>query len=156
MIAEEIPGFGVVQLDHVVLDMNGTLTVAGELIPGVAERLQALAGTVSVHVVTADTYGVAERVLSGLPVTLTVLRGPGEAEAKEAYVVNLGADRCAAMGNGRNDVLMLRRARVGIAVVEGEGCAAEAAAAADVLTRSILEALDLLLHPVRLRATLRR
>ncbi len=155
MLVQDIPGFGELGLEHLVLDLNGTLTVAGEWIPGVTERLARLSQTVTVHVVTADTYGVAADRVGGLPLTLTVLVGAGEAEQKAVYLAALGPERCVAVGNGRNDVAMLRAARLAIAVIEGEGAAAEALAAADIVCRSASEALDLLLAPVRLRATLR-
>lgn len=50
---------------------------------------------------------------------------------------------------------MLRMAGVGIAVVQAEGASAEAVAAADVLVPSVTDALDLLLRPRRLVASLR-
>jgi len=67
----------------------------------------------------------------------------------------LGERRTACIGNGRNDRLMLRAARIGIAVLGREASAAAALAAADVVAPSIEVALDLLLKPLRLTATLR-
>ena len=75
--------------------------------------------------------------------------------AKDDYVRRLGAARTACVGNGRNDRLMLRAARLGIAVVQREGAASEALRAADVVAFSVSDALDLLLRPLRLTATLR-
>ena len=60
-----------------------------------------------------------------------------------------------AVGNGRNDRLMLKEAALGIAVLQAEGAAAEALLAADVVAPDILAALDLLLAPEGLIATLR-
>jgi soluble P-type ATPase len=51
---------------------------------------------------------------------------------------------------------MLQAAALGIAVLGPEGLAAEAWQAADVVMASIHDALDLLLHPRRLVATLRK
>jgi soluble P-type ATPase len=51
---------------------------------------------------------------------------------------------------------MLRAAALGIAVLAGEGLAVEALLAADVLALGPSDALDLLLNPRRLAATLRR
>lgn len=59
------------------------------------------------------------------------------------------------MGNGRNDRLMLAEAGLGIAVLGREGSSPLALAAADVVVCSAEEALDLLLVPARLEATLR-
>lgn len=39
MFELEIPGFGLVRLEHLVTDFTGTLSVDGKLIPGVKERL---------------------------------------------------------------------------------------------------------------------
>ncbi|NML47193.1 hypothetical protein HHL11_25830 [Ramlibacter sp. G-1-2-2] len=47
------------------------------------------------------------------------------------------------------------RAALSIAVIQGEGAAVEALQAAQVVAPDILAALDLLLHPLRLKATLR-
>jgi soluble P-type ATPase len=50
---------------------------------------------------------------------------------------------------------MLAEAGLGIGVVQAEGAAVQAALAAAVLLPDILAALDLLIHPLRLVATLR-
>ena len=67
----------------------------------------------------------------------------------------LEGEKCVCIGNGRNDCLMLKAATPGIVVVQAEGAAVEAVLGADVVTCSILDALDLLLCPQRLAATLR-
>jgi soluble P-type ATPase len=70
-------------------------------------------------------------------------------------VRELGSRHCAAIGNGANDIDMLHEAALGIAVTGPEGTAAAAVAAADVVCRSIVEALELLLDDRALAATLR-
>jgi soluble P-type ATPase len=67
----------------------------------------------------------------------------------------MGPDKVVALGNGNNDRKLLAAARVGIAVAEREGCAVEAIVAANILVRSAVDGLDLLLNPKRLKATLR-
>jgi len=155
MLAIAIPGFRDLELDHLVLDYNGTLAVDGVLIPGAHDALVALAPKIEIHVVTADTYGGAERELAGLPVKLTVIPRESQAEAKLAYVQRLGVERVFAIGNGRNDRRMLAAVAVGVALLQREGGAGEALAAADVVAVDIIDALDLLRHPARLIATLR-
>ena len=156
MIEVEVPNFGEIRLSSLVMDYNGTLAVDGHLLPGVAERLTALSRSLSLYVVTADTFGTAKAQLQGLPVSVEVLRG-GESQAAEKalFVRKLGEEQTAAVGNGRNDSLMLAAARVGVAVVLREGAATAAIAAADVFTSDITDALDLFLNPLRLKATLR-
>lgn len=74
---------------------------------------------------------------------------------KEWYVRDLGADRVIAIGNGNNDRLMLKMARVGIAVTGEEGCAIAALTNADIHVSNISDGLGLLLNPNRLKASLR-
>jgi soluble P-type ATPase len=155
MIALTVPGFGALELHHLVLDYNGTLAVDGKLLPGVRDVLTALADQVEIHVITADTFGLAGTELAGLPVNITIIALEAEVDAKLAHVERLGSAGVVAIGNGRNDRKMLAAAAVGVAVVQAEGAAAETIAAADVVATDILDALDLLRHPKRLIATLR-
>jgi soluble P-type ATPase len=155
MIEVDIPGFKALRLEHLVLDFNGTLAVDGELIAGVADRLNHLAAMLSVHVVTADTFGKAAAQLEGVSCRLSVLPADEQDIAKLAYVNELGAGKTVSMGNGRNDRLMLAAAALGIAVILEEGVSSLSLSAADIVCRDILSALDLLTHPLRLTATLR-
>jgi soluble P-type ATPase len=59
MIEIDIPGFGELSLEHLVLDYNGTLAIDGYPVPGIEFRLQALSERLKLHVVTADTFGSA-------------------------------------------------------------------------------------------------
>ena len=155
MIAVDIPGYGQLHLEHLVMDYNGTMAVDGEIAAGVTAALEILAPEVTIHVITADTFGLAAEHLQGCPVKLSVL-APGEQDvAKLNYVQQLGAARTVAIGNGRNDRRMLDAAGLGIAVILDEGAAFETLAAADVVCRGIVPALELLIHPLRLTATLR-
>ena len=155
MIAIDIPGFTRLELSHLVLDYNGTLACDGKLLPGIAEALAGLASGIRIHVITADTFGLAGTQLAGLPIELTITPAESQAEAKLRYVSGLGADTVVAIGNGRNDRKMLSAVALGIALVQREGGAAETIASADVVCSNILDALDLLRNPGRLVATLR-
>lgn len=155
MLEIAIPGAGTLRLDHLVADYNGTLARDGRLLPGVAEAFARLAERLTLHVVTADTHGGARAALTGLPCQLTLLPEGAQDEAKRRIVEALGAAHCAALGNGRNDRLMLAAAGLGIAVIEAEGVAVETLQAARVAAPGIEAALGLLLNPARLVATLR-
>jgi soluble P-type ATPase len=50
---------------------------------------------------------------------------------------------------------MLKQAALGIVAMQTEGAATAALLVADVVTSGIIDALDLLFHPDRLKATLR-
>lgn len=155
MLEIAIPGAETLRLEALVADFNGTLARDGSLLPGVAEAFGRLAEHLCLHVVTADTHGGARAALAGLPCRLVVLPQGGQDVAKRRYVESLGAARCVALGNGRNDRLMLAVAGLGIAVLEAEGAAVETLLAARVVAPGIEAALGLLLNPARLVATLR-
>jgi len=155
MLEIDIPGFGLVRLGHLVSDFTGTLSVSGQLIPMMDARLNKLAELMKIHILTADTFGKAQAELEGINCEIHILAGENHDVQKEEYVAKLGADSVAAFGNGNNDRRMLKAARIGIAVSEGEGCSVDAIMAADVHVRSAVEGLDLLLNPKRLKATLR-
>ncbi len=152
MIRLEIPQRGIVELRHAVFDVNGTLAVDGLPIPGVVDRLKVLGEHLSLHALTAGTHGniaELERVL-GFPL-LKIVSG----EEKLHYVEHLGPAHVIAFGNGMNDVGMLRLAAIGVAILAGEGVAIGALQAADVLALGPVDAIDLVLNPKRLVATLR-
>lgn len=151
----DIPGFKTLELQFLVLDFNGTLGIDGKLIPGVKERLISLSEDFEIHVVTADTFGLAAKELDGIPVSLKILDGENQAEAKQNHVRNLDPNHVIAIGNGRNDRVMLKKAALGIALIQEEGASTESLLAADLICKSINEALDLLINPKRLVASLR-
>ena len=67
----------------------------------------------------------------------------------------MGPVEVIAVGNGRNDIPMMEVAGLSVAVLGPEGAAADLLVCADVVTRDVGDALDLILHPLRLKATLR-
>ncbi|MBW2094453.1 MAG: HAD hydrolase family protein [Deltaproteobacteria bacterium] len=155
MLQVDVPGFGPITLEHLVSDFTGTLSVGGKLLPGVEVRLNQIAEFLQVQILTADTFGVAKEQLKEVKCSIQILSGASHDQQKEKYVIDLGAQKTVALGNGNNDRRMLKAAKVGIAVTEGEGCAVDAVMAADIQVNRAVDALDLLLHSKRLKATLR-
>ena len=151
----EIPGCKNLEINFLVLDYNGTLGIDGKLIPGVKERLISLSENIEIHIVTADTFGRAAQELEGIPVSLKILDTENQAVAKQNHVQNLDPKHVIAMGNGRNDRLMLKEAALGIALIQEEGTSTESIHSADLVCKSITDALDLLKNPNRLVASLR-
>lgn len=156
MLRIEITGREALELETLLLDLNGTIALDGELLDGVAEALAPLLGVLRVVVVTADTHGRADAIAKALGVAVEVIERGAEAEAKLALVEAAGPERCVVIGNGANDALALELAAVGIAVVGPEGAAGVALRAADVVVTDITAALGMLSAPSRLIATLRR
>jgi soluble P-type ATPase len=151
-----IPGKGDYTIEHLILDLNGTISLDGRIIEGVRDRLEKLSQKLDITVVTADTNKNAARVLGDLPVTICTIKESGENDQKLGVVLEKGKDGTVSMGNGHNDVSMLRESRLGICVLGGEGASPEAMAVSNLVVPTINDALDLLLKPHRLRASLRR
>jgi soluble P-type ATPase len=105
--------------------------------------------------VTADTFGNARTWMAKVPCNLHLLNPVNQDRQKMEYVKTLGIDFTVCIGNGRNDCLMLKEACLGIAVISGEGAFSKVLVDADVICTNIVSALELLLFPTRLQATLR-
>lgn len=155
MLELDIPGFGYLRLDHLVSDFTGTLSVDGRLISEVRDKLNTISEFLKIHILTADTFGMARKELEGINCKVHILKGEDHDVQKEEYVRRLGADKVVAIGNGNNDRRMLRTARVGITVCLPEGCSRDAITSSNILVNTPIDALDLLLNPKRLKATLR-
>ncbi len=151
----KIPGFGNIEITAIVSDYNGTLAVNGKLIPGIADQIIALSKRYTVHVLTGDTYGIAAEQLDGLPCELHILPKEDQAVAKKRFVEELGSQHCIAVGNGRNDGLMLKAAEIGIGVIQQEGAAVDALMHADLVVNNINDAFSIIKDEKRLIATLR-
>jgi soluble P-type ATPase len=156
MIDIDVPGCKRFRFDHLVLDVNGTIAKDGQMIEGVGALLDELRSFLDIHLITADTHGNQERIDSTLSLKAVRIAAHGQAEAKLDFVESLGAERVVAIGNGANDSAMLEKSGLGIFVIGPEGSAVETLLKADVVAPNILAALEILTHPKRLIATLRR
>lgn len=156
MISLDIPGMEKIFLKNIILDFNGTIALDGMLLPGVQEKLNSLADSLDIYILTADTFGTVSSACSSINCKVIVLKesiGSGE---KLKFIESLGYLETAAIGNGANDMLMLEKAALGIAVAGPEGASAKALMAADVVVRDINTGLDMFFNPKRIVATLRR
>lgn len=154
MIEFDIPGFDPVCIEHVLLDYNGTIALDGILPNDVAAMIRELSQLAQVHVLTADTYGTVRSQCQGIGVEVQTFPRAGAAQFKTDFANKLqGGVAC--LGNGRNDIGMFQESDLAIAVIDGEGACAKLLPFADIVSRSMAEALALLLNPDRVRATLR-
>ena len=148
----DMPGGRKLVVKHLTLDFTGTLSRDGVLLPGVAGLLREIGVCVPITVLTADTFGKAKDALKGLPVDVKIIADGGD---KRACIRGLGAEHVVHIGNGRNDVEAVKAAALGVVVVGPEGAAGDVVRAADIVVREIADALGLILHPLRAKATLR-
>jgi len=156
MIELKIPGRGILQLEHLVSDVNGTLAVDGILPEGVPRALNTLRDRLNIHLLTADTHGRQERIDFQLGLKAIRIQPGDEARQKAEYVERLGAERVVASGQGANDAEMLKAAGLGVCILSIEGTALATLQAADLVVPDIFSAFELIEKPLRIVASLRK
>lgn len=150
-----VPGGKDYDLNHVAIDLNGTLTAYGNLIHDVEVEIhQLLQRGIQVHLLTGDTLGNGKDIAEQLQINLI---GTPDAASKRKAVEEMGAEQTVAIGNGNIDVQMFQAAALSIAVVQHEMASSKAIMAADLVSQDIRYVLRALLEqPIKtLIATLR-
>jgi len=155
MIEISIPGWGNIEIENIVLDLNGTIATDGKIPSEVKEKINSLSKKTKIYILTADTQGTASVEISDMEVELVKVSEKDSAEVKLRVLESLDPTSTVAIGNGNNDQLILREAALGIAVLGDEGISVSAMKNADIVVKNISDALDLFLKPKRLIATLR-
>ena len=155
MISIDIPGWGNVDIENIVLDLNGTIATDGRISSEVKEKIKSLSDKAKIYILTADTQGTANEEISNMGVELLKVSGEDSTEVKLRVLESLDPTSTVAIGNGNNDQLILKEAALGIAVLGDEGLSVFAIKNADIVVKNVSDALDLFLRPKRLIATLR-
>lgn len=149
-----VPGWGSVEMENLVLDLNGTLTESGDFIPGVFDYLEKLkAQGFKIFILSGDTRGTLKHTFPGSSEIEPVITKT--AREKRAFVESIGAERTVCVGNGNIDVEMFRVAGLSICTIQAEGATTQAMLQADIVVIHIKHAFEILLDPEKLIATLR-
>ncbi len=152
----EIPAYKTLNIQNIVFDYNGTLAIGGAVEDEVRVLLHQISRQFDVYVITADTFGTVKEQLKEFKLEVIVLSSNDHTKEKAEFIKSIGAQNTIAFGNGNNDKAMLQAASVGIAVIGDEGCSIEAMMAADMTVRNIINGMEIMLDPNRLKASLRR
>lgn len=155
MININIPGWANMEIENMVIDLNGTLAIDGKVSMDVKERINKISELIDIFVLTSDIYGTAFEECKGLRVKLIKIEGDSTEEGKFEFIKGLPLEKTVVIGNGNNDKLILKESALGIAVLGDEGLSISAIKNADIVVKNISDALDLFLKPKRLIATLR-
>lgn len=155
MIIFEIPGRDIIEINNIVFDYNGTIAVDGKLIKGVKEMLNKLSDDVDLYILTADTYGTVKEECRDINAMISTFPKENAGGSKKEIVRKLGGKNTICVGNGYNDIPMFIESILSIAIIEGEGTSGKLLANADIVARSIVEALRILLNKNMVKATLR-
>lgn len=139
--------------DTLILDLNGTLAVRGQVSEGVQSRLEKLkAMGMRIVLCSGDQRGNAKVMAQELGIELHVA---GTNEGKERVILSLDSINIVAIGNARVDLGLFKHAKLSIATLQSEGIHAAILPHVDILAPSINDALDLLLDEDALSATMR-
>jgi len=150
----KVPGNGVFDIQTVVLDLNGTVSVNGKVIAGVKQRIKQInALGIKTILFSGDTQGTADKIAKDLEV---IFIKTSSANDKLKEIKKLNPNKCVAIGNGLIDASFLKVAKLGIVVIQAEGAHTKAILAADIVMSSINDALDLILNEKIFISTLRK
>jgi soluble P-type ATPase len=155
MITISIPGWGNMDIENIIFDLNGTIATDGRIPIEVKEKIKSLSAKAKVYILTADTQGTANEEIRDMKVYLVKIEEEDSKNGKFEFLKTLDLEKTVAIGNGNNDQLILKEAAFGIAVLGDEGISVPAMKNADIVVKNISDALDLFLKPKRLIATLR-
>ncbi len=151
----DIPGWGSVNVENIVIDLNGTVATDGKIPPEVKEKIKSLSDQVKIYILTVDTQGTANKEVVNMNVELIRVNDEDSKRGKLDFLKALNLEVTVVVGNGSNDQFILKEAALGIAVLGDEGVSSSALKSADIVVKNIHNALDLFLKPKRLIATLR-
>jgi soluble P-type ATPase len=151
----DIPGWGNIDIENIVIDLNGTIATDGKIASEVRKKITSLSELAKVYILTADTQGTANKEILGMNVHLIKVPEENSKKGKFEFLSTLNLETTVVIGNGSNDQLTLKEAALGIAVLGDEGVSVSAMKSADIVVENIHNALDLFLEPKRLIATLR-
>ena len=155
MISVSVPGWGDLDIEYLVVDYNGTCAFDGKIKENVKEMLEKVSRYIKVFNITSDTYGNIDTEGNTIGFSIIKVGKEGSGAEKAKIIKELGPEKIVAIGNGSNDVLMLKEAALGIGVIGDEGCSKEILKEADFVVKNVTDALSIILHPERIVATLR-
>jgi soluble P-type ATPase len=150
----DIPGTGSLTISTIILDLNGTLSVGGIVPDGVKPRLDKLKEMgFNVLFFTGNTRNDADELATELGIEWKLAKNATE---KRNLALELGAESCASIGNGRIDFELMKVVKLAIVTLQSEGVHVETLMECDIVIPNINDALDLFIDSQRLIATLRK
>ncbi len=155
MLVYDIPGREKIEIKNIVFDYNGTVAVDGKLIDSIKESLIKLKSLANIYILTADTYGSVRAECRDLGIDIKTFPKENASFFKKEIVEDLGSENTICIGNGFNDIEMFKICKISIATIEEEGASGKLLAHADIVVKSIDDAIKLIVNKDRMRATLR-
>ncbi len=152
----EIDGFGKIEAEYLVSDLNGTLAMFGKVSPETKKLIKQLKSKLKIFILSADTFNNGKKIADDLGVGFHKISGTkSQAFEKCEFIQKLDPEKSIVMGNGRNDYMMFQKAKLAFGIMGEEGINPKTLKEADLVVNSPENALKMLLNPIALKAGLR-
>jgi len=148
-----IPKGETIEINTIVLDLNGTLTVKGKLEDSTKDLIKQLKNkNFRLVLISGDIRGNAKTIADELGIDL-YLGSTSDEKAQQMQQFN--KNTTAAIGNARIDIGTFENAKLSIATLQAEGIHTEIIKHVDIIVPSIDDALSLFINKKSLEGTLR-
>lgn len=149
-----IPGQEELEINTIILDLNGTLSVGGTVPDGVKSRLDNLKRRgFQLLFFTGNTRNDADDLSKDLGIQWKLAKN---ADDKRNLALELDPETCASVGNGLIDLELMKVVKLSIVTLQSEGIHVQTLINSDIAVPTINDALDLFIDSARLIATLRK
>lgn len=154
MILIERPGQEALQIDHLLIDFEGTLAMDRRVHPKAKDKINLLSKRLKIYIFAKEEKERVEEVLRRVRAEIVFLNQGDSSKQKLEFLNSLGGFRTAVIGNGVDDLPMLKEAALGMVILGKEGTSGALIQVANLIFTNVIDALDFLLKPLRQRATL--
>lgn len=145
---------GEIELDRILIDLNGTLSVYGKIAESTKTLVAQLkAGGFEIYLISGNGRGDIDKVAEEIGATFYEAKS---SEEKEKIALQLNNEKCVALGNGRIDIGLFKHAKIRIATLQGEGIHTGIIEYVDIIVPTINDAFRLLLDVKAFEGTMRR
>lgn len=155
MIEITIPGRVKMVIENIVFDFNGTLAVDGKVSETIREKIMEINEFLNVFILTADIYGSVYKQCKNLGVSIKTFPQENTGIEKRKIVEQLGNQNTITIGNGVNDILMMKDSILSIGVIGKEGASGKLLTSSDIIVNDIMDVFDMINNKDRISATLR-
>lgn len=148
-----IPNGETIEINSIVFDLNGTLSVYGEIKESTKVLLKQLQELeYNLYLISGDVRGNVAKLSSEIGIQHFVAK---TREAKGEIIDTLNPETCAAIGNARIDIDTFIKSKIAIATLQSEGIHKDIIEHVDIIVPSIDDALRLFIDTEAFLGTMR-
>jgi soluble P-type ATPase len=150
----EIPNSNSIEINTIILDLNGTLSINGIISAETKSLIKQLKKfNYKIVLISGDIRGNAQNIATELEIDLLLGK---TSEEKAVQMQNFDKNTTASIGNARIDIGTFKNSKLSIATLQAEGIHTQILKYVDIIVPSIENALQLFLNTKSLSGTLRK